>query len=388
MKIALVINDNFTMWQFRRGLIKALVERGLQVHVITPPGEYTKKIQSLGALHTAVPMDRFINPINDILTIWRLYRIFRHESFDIVHNMQIKPTIYGTLAARLAGTPQIVSLVPGLGYPFFIEKPNTLQKLLGKIVLRLLVIACRLNKKIWFQNIDDLNFFVDSGIVLLSKTVLIRGSGVNLDECSEKSIDISKVSLLRKELGFNGSTSFVTMVVARLIKSKGVKEFIEAAEIILHRLPDVKFLLVGPLEPNHPDAISDSYLSRNKPPNFYIHIGFREDIREILWLSDIVTLPSYFREGLPRVLLEALSLGKPIITTDHTGCREVVDNEKNGYLVPVKNPSALADAITTLASNESLRQSFGQHSRLKAEAEFDEKLVVNKILTQLYGFDS
>jgi N,N'-diacetylbacillosaminyl-diphospho-undecaprenol alpha-1,3-N-acetylgalactosaminyltransferase len=388
MKVALVINDNFAMWQFRRGLIKALVERGLEVYTITPSGDYTKKLEALGTVHISVPMDRFMNPINDFLTVVRLYRIFRRERFDVVHNMQVKPTIYGAIAARLARVPRIVALVPGLGYPFYVETPGTFLKLLGWLVLRLLRIGCRLSDRIWFQNVDDLNFFVTAGIIPRSKAVLIRGSGVNVEEFSGKVIDVTKVRLLRDEMGFNGSTRSVAMVVARLIWSKGIKEFVEAAEIMRTRWPEVRFVLVGTFEDRHPDVIPRSYFEGKSADNLRVITEFREDVREILWSADIVVLPSYFREGVPRILLEALSLGKPIITTDHPGCREVVDNGENGLLVPVKDPKALANAVIKLIEDEPLRKRFGENSRRKAESEFDERKVVNTIITQLYAFDT
>ena len=176
------------------------------------------------------------------------------------------------------------------------------------------------------------------------------------------------------------------MVVARLVWCKGVKEFIEAAAIVMSRRPDLRFLLVGPSARGHPDSVPDSYLKGKTTENCRVVTNFREDIREILSISDVVALPTYFREGVPRVLLEALALGKPVVTTDNPGCRETVDNGENGYLVPVRSSQALAEAIMKLMEDELCGKRFGQRSRRKAEREFDERLVVSRILTDLYGF--
>jgi len=228
MKIALVVNDNFTMWQFFRGLIEALVKRGFAVYLITPSGEYTERLEALGARHIAVPMSRFINPVNDLLTLWRLYKIFRRGAFDIVHNIQIKPTVFGAIAARMAGAPRVAGSTAGLGYPFFIENPGLFHRSLAWLILHLMRLGSRLSDKIWFQNGDDLDFFVTRGVVPSAKAVLIRSNGVNVEEYSAQAVDQSKVVSLRGELDLNDSDPIVTMVVARLIWSKGVKEFLEA----------------------------------------------------------------------------------------------------------------------------------------------------------------
>jgi N,N'-diacetylbacillosaminyl-diphospho-undecaprenol alpha-1,3-N-acetylgalactosaminyltransferase len=384
MKIALVLNDNFGMWRFRRGLIETLVSKGVTVHVITPPGDFTARIESLGARHISVPMGRFVGPLNDLVTVVRLFRIFRRERYAIVHNMQIKPTIFGGVAARLARVPRITALIPGLGYPFFVVDPTVCQRMLGRVVIALLRLACRLSDKLWFQNPDDLAFFVRSGLVSPDKAVLIRGSGVDVDEFSVRAVDEGRLGPLRHELKLETARRVVVMVVARLIWSKGIREFMTAAERVAERERDVVFVLAGPFEPGHPDAVPASYFTRI-PPNVRVVTGFRNDIRELLSLADIVTLPSYFREGVPRVLLEALALGKPIVTTDGPGCREVVDHGRNGLLVPARDAGSLASALLELLSDPGVRTEFGAWSRRKAESEFDERVVVRKVMTHLYG---
>jgi N,N'-diacetylbacillosaminyl-diphospho-undecaprenol alpha-1,3-N-acetylgalactosaminyltransferase len=176
------------------------------------------------------------------------------------------------------------------------------------------------------------------------------------------------------------------MMVARIVWSKGVKEFIEASTLVSQTCPNVRFLLVGPLDPGSPDEIPSSYVEQHLSPHF-TWLGFQQDVKSILALADIVTLPSYYQEGIPRVLLEAMAMQKPIITTDNVGCREVVDDGMNGFLVPTQNVMALASAIQTLVKDESCRLRFGLHSRRKVQAEFDESLITEEVLTKLYKID-
>ncbi|MBI2524629.1 MAG: glycosyltransferase family 4 protein [Candidatus Rokubacteria bacterium] len=385
MKIALVINDDFTMWHFRGGLITALLRRGHDVTTVTPPGPYVAKLEALGARHIAVPMDRFMNPGNDFLTMIRLYRVFRRGRYDIVHNMQIKPAVFGSIAARLARVPWVVSLVPGLGYPFFVSEPGVRLKALAWLILELLRLSGRLSDKVWFQNPDDMAFFIARGLVGRDRAVLIRGGGVDVEQYSPESVDPGRVLALRQELGLDGAGPVVVMVVARMIWCKGVREFIEAAERLRSTAPSVRFVLVGPFEHGHPDAIPPAYFQDKTAPNFIALTHFRTDIREILALAAAVVLPSYFREGVPRVLLEALALAKPIVTTDRPGCREVVDDGTNGYLVPARDSAALAGAIGRLVEDEGTREKFGRCSRWKAETEFAESIIVKRIITEVYG---
>lgn len=387
MRIALVLNDNFSMWHFRKGLIRTLCEEGHDVFTVTPDGSYVANLESLGARHRSVPMYRFVGPLSDIAMLWHLYRTFRRERIELVHNMTVKPTIYGAVAARLACVRTVVALVSGVGLPFM-SGGGWRRHLLRFSVTTMYRIAFALTDKVWFQNADDLAFFVTLGLLPAHKTVLIRGSGVNIDEFNTDSVSAGELTALRAELGVRDGATTVMMVVARLIWSKGVKEFVESAALLAEELPSARFCLVGPYEPEHPDAIAPDYLDSMRGVNLFAYPKFRDDVRELLAVGDIVVLPSYFREGVPRVLLEALALGKPIVTTDHPGCRETVENGVNGWLVPPKDSRALADALASLIRDSGLRQRFSQNSRRKAEQEFDERAVVGGVMAQLYGLEA
>lgn len=382
MKVFLCGHCDFSAWQFRRGLIKALIDRGIEVTLLTPDGPFVPKLKRLGANHVAVPFSRFSSPLRDLSVFFRLYRIFRAEKPDIAHNMSVKPNTYGVLAAWLAGVPRITSLVCGAGYAFSKGK-GWKQAILKSIVSRLYWAAGKVVTRVWFLNNDDLMLFVDSGLLRRDKAVLILSEGVNLQEFSPDRIDPIAMSKMRDQLGIGESTKIVLML-ARTTWSKGVKVFVEAGEHVARRDPHVLFVLAGSLAENGPDGVPETYLRSKRSPNFR-WLGFREDVRELLALADVAVLPSYYREGVPRFLLEALAMGKPIVTTDNVGCREVVDDGENGFLVPARDSRATASAIEKLVRDAALRASFGHKSRAKAQNEFDENKVIERVLEHVFG---
>ena len=384
MRIALVLNDDFSTWQFRKGLIATLCRGGHTVFAYTPSGPWVRRLEEIGAIHRAIPLYRFVSPLRDLLLFWVLCRWFSRDRVDLVHNMTVKPTIYGAFAARLMGVRRVVALVSGVGLPF-LDGGGFERRVLRVTVVGLYRTALGLTDRVWFQNPDDLEFFVAARLLKAEKALLIRSGGVNVEEFSEAAVDQSAVHKLRAELRLEGDGPIVVMIVARLIWSKGVKDFVEAAKALAQRLSKARLFLFGPYDHGHPDEIPPGYLEAFESDNFHAIIDFRTDIKEILSLADVVVLPSYFGEGVPRVLLEALAMSKPIVTTDNPGCREVVEHGRNGYLVPIKDPGSLAGAIADLSDSETKRVRFGRRSRAKAETEFDERLIVERIVRELYG---
>jgi N,N'-diacetylbacillosaminyl-diphospho-undecaprenol alpha-1,3-N-acetylgalactosaminyltransferase len=383
MKIALVNPDAFTVWQFRRGLIEALMKQGVSVHVVNADDAYADRVKALGVTYHPVQFSRFLDIKGDAIYLASLWKIFRKESFDIVHNFTVKPNVYGAIAAKLAGVPRIIDTVEGLGFVF-----SCFKGLRGRLFQRLLValyrLAFGLSDRVWFVNGDDMDFMVSSGIVRRQKAVLIRSIGINLTQYSMASVDSYRLENLKRELGVAPGVVLVSMIVSRLVWSKGVAEFVEAARMLLPHFPRARFILVGPVDEGSPDYVPMSFVEKELPPNV-CWSDFRDDVRELLALSEVVVLPSYYGEGVPRILLEAMAMGKPIVATDNVGCREVVENGKNGFLVPVRDSSALAAAIETLITDDECRKQFGLYSRAKAEAEFDEAVVVKRVLGELYG---
>ncbi len=386
MKVAIVINDTFDAWNFRKNLIEVLIDRGIEVTVVSPGGPFVSKLIALGATHYAIPMHRFVNPLRDIRLFVDLYRAFRFLKPDIVHTMTIKPNTYGAIAAWLAGVPKTLALVCGAGNAFS-KSPGWRQAILRSIASWLYWVAGKTTERVWFLNPDDRSLFVERRLIRPHQAVLTRGCGINIDHYSPQVPDAETLIACRNELKLLPSTTVVLLVMLRIIWSKGVKEFVEASEIVRRRGLQVKFILVGRLDPGTTDAVPEEYIRSNASSHF-MHVDFRPDIKPITAIADVVTLPSYYPEGVPRVLLEALAMGKPIVTTDSVGCREVVDEGKNGFLLPIRDSAALASAVEKLCRDSSLRSSFGRHSRAKAEAEFEDSIVMNQVMKNLYGFDN
>lgn len=383
-KIALVLNDDFSMYHFRKGLIRSLVARGHDITVIVPPGDYIQKLEALGVRVIPLPIERFVSPVADMVWAYRLWRIFKSGSFDIVHNMTIKPNIFGTLAAYLAGIERIVCLVSGIGFTF--QRSVTLrERILKTVAVWLYRLAMRLADRTWFQNKDDLRYFIDRKIIAPEKGIVIRSGGINTDEFSLKAVSAQAIDALKAELQLPPEARCVLMVAARLIWSKGVGEYVEAAQRLMPRYPDWYFIMVCPKDPGSPDHVPDAYVRKHRCDQLIIIDTFRSDIEVFEAMADIMVLPSFYREGVPRTLLEGLSMGKPIITTDHPGCREVVDAGVNGFLIPIRDTTSLADRLAEIMSEPEKRMEFGRRSRAKAKEEFDEGIVVQKIIKDLYA---
>lgn len=384
MKIALILNDDFSMLHFRGGLIKALVSKGMDVCVIVPPGPYVSKLEAIGARCLPIAMNRFITPFHDLKLLFQLYRVFKLEQFDLVHNMTIKPNIFGTVAAKLAKIPRIVCLVSGIGYVFSDDLNSPTNKIVRTIAIFLYRVALSISHKTWFQNKDDLDFFIKEKIIKPDQGIVIRSGGINLDEFSCSNVNLKSLEKLRRELGLDFDSKCVVMVAARLIWSKGVREFIEASKILKQVYPDWVFLMVCPQDPGSPDSVPKEYIDTHRSENLIVIDSFREDIKNFIALADIMVLVSYYREGVPRTLLEGLSMSKPIIASNSVGCKEVVEEGKNGFLVPVKDANQLAEKLKILMGDEKKRQLLGEYSREIAKKYFDETIVINRIVTELY----
>ena len=363
-------------------MIEALIANGREVYIICPYGDYVSRLESLGVIHIPINLYRFISPLKDLKCLIGLYGIFRKYKFDVIHNLTIKPNIYGAIAAKLAGAKTILGSVEGLG-SIYSENSEFKIRLLKPLITRLYRIGCSLSDRFWFLNEDDLSFFVENKIIDRKKTVLIKSTGVNMEGYSPDAANLQHVAELKEEFKIDNNTKVVLMVVARYLWSKGIKEAVGAYEILRYKYPNIRFILVGAFEEGSPDSVPQKYLLEKASDSFQV-LNFRNDIKELIVLSDLVVLPSYYREGVPRILLEAMSMEKPIVTTDNVGCREVVEEGKNGFLVPVKNSEALANSIKILIDDDDKRIKFGKYGRLKVEREFREEIVVNKILKELY----
>ena len=338
--------------------MKELVKRGHRVYAIAPKGEFLEKFLEYGITPVSYEIERqSLNPFKELKTIKRIRSIVYDISPDILHTFMHKPNIYG----NLSGAKNIINTVTGLG-SFFIH--NDIKSInVRKIIETLYEHTSKKAKRVVFQNRDDLDYFTKKGIIPEEKAVLIKGSGID----TEAFKPMPKNKKLINELGLKDKP--VVLMVARVIRDKGVEEYIKAAELLKDR---AYFLYAGEIDRGNKNAFIPDWKNVK-------YLGFRKDIRELLSICDIFVLPSY-REGIPRTLLEAASMEKPIVTTDTVGCREIVDDGVNGFLVPIKDSKTLAERIEFLIDNPKVRVEFGKKGREKVLREFDVKIIVEQYL--------
>jgi glycosyltransferase involved in cell wall biosynthesis len=317
------------------------------------------------------PLGRGIGPAGDAIAGLALWRIIARYRPQIVHGFDTKAGVYGCLAARLAGVPVVIGTITGLGSLYGVTGIGT--RLVRGIYEGLQRVASQAADLTIFQNRDDRAEFVARRVVPAARAALIAGSGVPTDILDPRRISPGQRAAVRDALGIPAAAPLVTMV-ARVIRSKGVEEFVAAARLVREVWRDAHFLLVGPADRDSVDSFSAAELAELAQ---VVHWpGARSDIPHVLAASDLFVLPSYMREGIPRVLLEAAAMGLPLVTTDTPGCNDVVQDGVNGCLVPPRDPAALACAIGRLLADPELCRAFGRRSRERAVERFDLGVVV------------
>jgi glycosyltransferase involved in cell wall biosynthesis len=354
-RLLFVVNNPAFFLSHRLPIALAAQQAGFDVHVATMDGESVSRIQAYGLTHHVVPMTRSgKNPFQELGTAWALYRLFRRIRPDVVHLVTIKPVLYGGIAARLAGVPGVVSAISGLGFVFM--STGAKATLIRQIVTRLYRIALgHRNSRVVFQNSSDRDVLRNLKAVRDEQIVMIRGSGVDLTEYVAQPEPAPPV---------------VALMVARLLRDKGVMEFVDAARQLRQRGVNVCMRLVGSIDAGNPASVSQADVEAWQQEGIIEALGERRDIAALNAASHIAVLPSY-REGLPRSLIEAAACGRAVVTTDVPGCRDAIDPNVTGLLVPSHDATALADAIALLANDAALRQSMGAAGRALAEREFD-----------------
>jgi glycosyltransferase involved in cell wall biosynthesis len=366
-KVILVSRCAWTLYNFRAGQIRTLLERDFSVTGGGAGGDgYEEKIRSLDIPFVPLPVDKKgTNPPADARLFWRLYRWYREEKPDLVHHFTIKPVIYGSVAARLAGVPRIINTITGLGY-VFIERKSWLRKLV-EFQYRLALSSAHFT---FFQNREDRDLFVGDHLINPDKAGLLAGSGVDIDFFSPgPSI---------QTIASDQSCTF--LVMARLLKEKGIYEFVEAARLVKKQFPETRFELLGRRDERNPTVIPQEHIDAWQAEGLVSWLGETANVKPYIQQADVVVLPSY-REGLPRSLLEASAMGKPLISTDVVGCRDALDHEVTGLLVPVRDEKALAQAMLWMIDHPQARTKMGAAGRRKIVEEFDERKVIEKILT-------
>ena len=364
MKIAIVLNTSWNIYNFRLGLVKALLAEGHEVVAIAPADEYTSKLVKAGCLYEEVKMDsRGANPIKDLSLIFELFRIYKRQKPDIILQYTIKPNIYGTFAATLLRIP-VINNVCGLGTAFLNKN------LVSKIAIALYKLAFRFPKLVFFQNNDDKEFFLKSKIIKKVNFDVLPGSGIDINEFVPQNKTFKEAP-------------FTFLLISRLIHDKGIVEYINAIKLLKSKGVEAKFQLLGQLDTKHARGIAKELVDQWIEQGVVEYLGAVEDVKPFINNSDCVVLPSY-REGTPRSLLEAASSGKPIVATDVAGCNNVVDHRVNGFLCQSKNVEDLAEKMEEmlLQDEESIKK-MSDASRQIAVNSFDEKIVIGKYLDSI-----
>jgi glycosyltransferase involved in cell wall biosynthesis len=363
-RILFVDNDVNSFYSYRIEMARATRDSGFDVHVACPPGKAVDILRREGFTFHPIPMTRSgLMPWKELGTIKTLYRLYRQVRPDLVHHLRLKPVLYGGLAAYAARVPAVVGLLTGLGYVFTAETGK------ARMIRKAVVASCKIafrrsNQRVIFQNPDDRSVFVQNQILPSHKTVLIKGSGVDV-----------KTWVPTPE----PDGTAVVVLAARMLLDKGIVEFVEAARSLRASGVSARFVLVGETDPGNPTAVSVDQLRRWADAGHVEWWGKRDNMQEVLAQSHVVCLPS-LREGVPKVLIEAAACGRPIVATDAPGCREIVRHGKNGLLVPVKNSTALADALRVMVQNPDVRHTMGRKGREIVVEEFSSERVINETL--------
>ncbi|WP_299782673.1 glycosyltransferase family 4 protein [uncultured Formosa sp.] len=367
-RILLVSSFSPSLIHFRGDFIESLIHNNFEVYTAAPdyPEDIQQKLTVLGATPKTFKLQRTgLNPLNDLKSISELKSIIKDNNIDLVFPYTVKPVIYSSIAGNSCNVP-VISLITGLGFAFtgLTFKARTLQRL-NEFLYK---ISIRKNKVIIFQNRDDYALFLDRKIIPKeNKVEFVGGSGVNLNKYETRvNNNISKVIKF--------------LLVARLIKEKGIDLYIEAAKVLKNKYPEAEFHIIG--EPdNSPSSIKLEKLNKLNTKGIIIYHGKQSNVPKHLYNTDVFVLPTFYREGVPRSILEALSVGLPIITTDTPGCKETVIKDNNGILIKPNNLNALVNAMEFFLINPEKIKEMGINSRTYAENRFDVKIINRELIT-------
>ncbi|MBK8563698.1 MAG: glycosyltransferase family 4 protein [Saprospiraceae bacterium] len=374
-KIIIVDNSSWNIYNFRLPHARKFAKMGYEVVVATPIDEFISYLEE-PSVFKHVPIKHLFpqqkNPFQDILFFFELLKIYREEKPDLIIQFTVKPNIYGSIAARLLGLPAIC-VITGLGYPFLHPKG------LNKLVPKLYKLAFKKIHKLVVYNHDDKAHLVNNHIIAEEKCVIIPGSGVNTQNFRPSETRIE-------------NNNIIFLFIGRLLKDKGIIEFVEAARQLKKENPKLEFHVLGNFAYSNPSAVTKDQLFDWVEEGVVKYLGFSKDTRSYIEQASVMVLPSHRGEGVPRSILEAMAMGKPVITTDTAGCRDTVVHGENGYLVPVNNTEALTLAMSTLSnlSTDSIL-AMGKESRIRAVTLFDEKIITDaylKLLDELFRHET
>ena len=370
MVVAVLSSFTTSLFWFRVDMMRSFLDAGYEVLAVGDGAEeeWAPKFAELGIRYRSIPVQRNgTNPVKDLDTLRALCRLLKEEKPDKIFAYQAKTVIYGGIAAAMNGIREFYPLIAGVGSVFLGSSPK--QKLIRSILVAEYRLGMRRAPKVFFQNRDDLKVFVDHGIVREEKAVMLHGSGVNIEKFSP--------APLPQKPGF--------LCISRLIRDKGVREYLDAARKLHALRPEVSCVLVGPFDTN-PSAIKPEELQPYLDDGSVTYVGEQKDVQPWLKACTAYVLPSY-HEGTPKTVLEAMACARPTITTDAPGCRETVADGVNGYLVPVKNVDAIVEAMERMLDDPERTEAMANQARRICEDRYDVRKV-NRTIRQTMGIES
>ena len=378
--VTIVSNSDESLYRFHNPIMKALVHAGLKVYAVSPPGPFVADIENLGVEFVPWALSRrSLNPFTEFASLVRLVRIYRNLRPQIVQHFTVKPNVYGAIAAKLAGVPVVFSGVQGLGYAF--GEGGGMRAVLRVVLSMLYKLTALLSDRFVLLNSHDLERLFNEKSKFGHKAMVVQGGvGVDLREYSADAVSEEHAHALRKRLGIDQESLVVTMA-SRLLYDKGVAEYVEAADMVRKNRSGTVFVLAGSPDVENPATVTFDDLKTWDQSGSVRVVGHIADMPALLAASDIAVLPSY-SEGIPRVLIEAAAMSRPIVSTTIPGVAEIVEDGVNGILVPPRDADALAAAIEELLDNPSQRAEYGTAGRLKAEREYDDREVAQRYVEE------
>lgn len=366
-RVLLVANTGWSVFNFRHALISAMIDSGLQVVVLAPQDTSFESLRAMGCSTINLELSaKGVNPFAELLLIFRLYWFYKKIRPDFIFHYTIKPNIYGSIAAKLCRIKS-VAVTTGLGYTFINDN------VVARVAKYLYRFSFNFPEQVWFLNSEDRSEFLARNLVSESRAVQIPGEGIDLD----KFYPVLSSS--------PDDSNFRFLLVGRMLWDKGVAEYVQAARIVRKTYPDATFQLLGACDEPNPSMIGLDQVMAWQEEGGVEYLGVVADVRSVIAQSDCVVLPSY-REGVPRTLMEAAAMSKPLIATDVPGCRDVVKDAVNGFLCPMKDAEALAlCCIRMLRLSREARESMGAAGRNLMVEQFDEKSVVRRYANFLVG---
>lgn len=359
-KIAFVGNTSFSLYNFRLGIMKSFIAKGYEVYAIAPNDKYSELFVHENITYINLEIDgKGTSIFKDSSLIYNIYKTYKEQKFSYVFHYTIKPVIYGSIICRILKVPNI-AITTGLGYAFFSTN------LLNRFVTKLYKKALEKVDEVWFLNTDDRALFTGRGIINKSSGFVLNGEGVNSEFFCPQNKNRS-------------DNKFIFLLLSRLVKEKGIVEFVVAAKNLKEKYPNIECQILGKTDIDNPSNIPIEKVEDWEREGYIKHFKDSLDVRSYIANADCVVLPSYYREGIPRCLLEAMSMERPIITTNNVGCIELIDDKVNGLMCKTNDIIDLTkkmEEMYILSENE--RKKMGENGRKKVLEKFDEKIIIEQ----------